>query len=64
MALEDSSIPYEAPRGDAAPEDAAHRNALVREMVKGAILPHLLDRKDRGVFDRGPNVVRFPQGER
>ncbi len=52
----------EAPR--ACSETAARREALVREMVKGAILPHLLDRKDRGVFDRGPNVVRFPLGER
>ena len=42
--------------------DRAHRKALVEEMVRGAILPGLLARKDDGAFDRGPNVVRFPAG--
>ena len=43
--------------------DRAHRRALVEEMVRGAILPGLLARKDDGAFDRGPNVVRFPVGD-
>jgi hypothetical protein len=50
-------------RGRRAPSrkgDRAHRKALVEEMVRGAILPGLLARKDDGAFDRGPNVVRFP----
>lgn len=42
--------------------DSAHRKALIEEMVRGAILPGLLARKDDGAFDRGPNVVRFPTG--
>lgn len=50
------------------PEDAcaghqsarARRAALVEEMVRGAILPKLLARKDAGHFDRGANVIRFP----
>jgi hypothetical protein len=42
--------------------DRAQRKALVEEMVRGAILPGLLARKDDGAFDRGPNVVRFPAG--
>ena len=41
---------------------AARREALVKEMVNGAILPRLLARKDDGAFDRGPNVLRFPRG--
>lgn len=36
------------------------RAALVEEMVRGAILPKLLARKDAGHFDRGANVIRFP----
>jgi len=47
---------------DSARRRAAHRRALVEEMVRGAILPGLLARKDEGAFDRGPNVVRFPGG--
>jgi len=39
--------------------EAGRRRALVRDMVAGAILPGLLARKDAGVFDRGPNVVRL-----
>ncbi len=35
------------------------RRDLVREIVAGAILPGLLARKDEGVFDRGPNVLRL-----
>ena len=48
------------PRGGAT---AAHREDLVAEMVRRAVLPRLLARKDEGAFDRGPNVVRFPNGE-
>ncbi len=55
-----------APGRDAAAQgertDAAdrRRESLVAEMVKGAVLPRLLARKDDGAFDHGPNVVRFP----
>jgi hypothetical protein len=42
---------------------AMRRESLVSEMVKGAVLPRLLARKDEGAFDRGPNVVRFPHGD-
>jgi len=38
---------------------AARRESLVAEMVREAVLPRLLARKDDGAFDRGPNVVRF-----
>jgi hypothetical protein len=63
-------IPQNAPRGreastprQARADSAAERReALVTEMVKSAVLPRLLARKDEGAFDRGPNVVRFPQG--
>jgi hypothetical protein len=63
VALEES-MSRQAPRRREASEGETRRATLVREMVRGAILPHLLDRKDRGVFDRGPNVVRFPGGDR
>ncbi|MEM0934972.1 MAG: hypothetical protein AAF865_17245 [Pseudomonadota bacterium] len=43
-----------------APSEAERRRALVREMVLGAVLPGLIARKDQGVFDRGPNVLRLP----
>jgi hypothetical protein len=45
------------------PQAATHREELVAEMVRRAVLPRLLARKDDGAFDRGPNVVRFPHGE-
>jgi hypothetical protein len=42
---------------------AARRHTLVEDMVKKAVLPRLLARKDDGAFDRGENVVRFPHGK-
>ncbi|RDC73143.1 hypothetical protein DLJ49_08510 [Rhodovulum sp. 12E13] len=49
--------------GRAASAAAVNREALVAEMVRRAVLPRLLARKDDGAFDRGPNVVRFPAGD-
>jgi len=40
---------------------AAGRAALVREVVRAAVLPRLLACKDAGAFDRGANVVRLPR---
>ena len=67
MALKDSHL--HGPLHQSRPDPCrtrpgmTRRETLLREMVEGAILPHLLERKDRGVFERGTNVVRFPARE-